>query len=67
MIAHALLKEPSILILDKTISAVGNETEAAIQKSLATKNRLTIAIALLLFRSYRCDRFYAVRQGETVT
>ncbi|MEG3886948.1 ABC transporter ATP-binding protein, partial [Microcoleus sp. herbarium19] len=46
-IARAILKDPPILILDEATSAVDNETEAAIQKSLAmiTQNRTTIAIA----------------------
>jgi ATP-binding cassette, subfamily B, bacterial len=46
-IARALLKDPPILILDEATSAVDNETEAAIQKSLEfmTKGRTTIAIA----------------------
>lgn len=46
-IARALLKDPPILILDEATSAVDNETEAAIQKSLEyiTANRTTIAIA----------------------
>lgn len=46
-IAPILLKEPPIQILDETTSAVENETEAAIQKSLdyITANRMTVAIA----------------------
>ena len=44
-IARAILKDPPILILDEATSAVDNETEAAIQKSLTkiTQNRTTIA------------------------
>jgi ATP-binding cassette subfamily B protein len=46
-IARAVLKNPPILILDEATSAVDNETEAAIQKSLEriTVNRTTIAIS----------------------
>ncbi|MEN8444348.1 MAG: ABC transporter ATP-binding protein, partial [Cyanobacteria bacterium J06555_13] len=46
-IARAILKDPPILVLDEATSAVDNETEAAIQKSLSaiTKGRTTIAIA----------------------
>ena len=33
-IARAVLKDPPLLILDEATSAVDNETEAAIQKSL---------------------------------
>ena len=44
-IARAVLKDPPILILDEATSAVDNETEAAIQRSLEriTVNRTTIA------------------------
>ncbi len=46
-IARAVLKNPPILILDEATSAVDNETEAAIQRSLEriTVDRTTIAIA----------------------
>lgn len=46
-IARAVLKNPPILILDEATSAVDNETEAAIQRSLEkiTQNRTTVAIA----------------------
>jgi len=57
-IARALLKDPPILILDEATSAVDNETEAAIQKSLAmiTQNRTTIAIAHRLSTIRHCDK-----------
>ncbi|MGK7879941.1 MAG: ABC transporter ATP-binding protein, partial [Crocosphaera sp.] len=46
-IARAILKDPPILILDEATSAVDNETEAAIARSLEkiTAQRTTIAIA----------------------
>ncbi|MBG1261083.1 ABC transporter ATP-binding protein [Nostoc commune] len=71
-IARAILKNPPILILDEATSAVDNETEAAIQKSLAmiTQNRTTIAIAhrLSTIRHSHCiyvmDRGQIVEQGK---
>ncbi|MBE9103322.1 hypothetical protein IQ267_28170 [filamentous cyanobacterium LEGE 07170] len=56
-IARAILKDPPILVLDEATSAVDNETEAAIQKSLAkiTQNRTTIVIAHRLSTIRRAD------------
>jgi len=46
-IARAVLKDPPILILDEATSSVDNETEAAIQRSLArlSVGRTTIVVA----------------------
>ncbi|MEL6547603.1 MAG: ABC transporter ATP-binding protein, partial [Myxococcota bacterium] len=46
-IARAILKDPPILILDEATSAVDNDTEAAIQRSLAriSEGRTVIAVA----------------------
>jgi ATP-binding cassette subfamily B protein len=65
-IARVLLKDPPILILDEATSAVDNETEAAIQKSLAaiTRNRTTIAIAHRLSTIRHCDRIYVMSHGQ---
>lgn len=67
-IARALLKDPPILILDEATSAVDNETEAAIQKSLMviTQNRTTIAIAHRLSTIRHCDRIYVMEHGQIV-
>jgi ATP-binding cassette, subfamily B, bacterial len=65
-IARALLKDPPILILDEATSAVDNETEAAIQKSLEfiTANRTTIAIAHRLSTIRYADCIYVMEQGK---
>ena len=46
-LARAILKNPPILILDEATSAVDNETEAAIQRSLAviSQNRTVLVVA----------------------
>jgi ATP-binding cassette subfamily B protein len=67
-IARAVLRNPPILILDEATSAVDNETEAAIQKSLdlITKNRTTIAIAHRLSTIRNADRIYVMDHGKVV-
>ncbi|OLP16743.1 ABC transporter [Leptolyngbya sp. 'hensonii'] len=67
-IARAILKNPPILILDEATSAVDNETEAAIQRSLEriTQNRTTIAIAHRLSTIRNADCIYVMEQGELV-
>ncbi|MBR8833517.1 MAG: ABC transporter ATP-binding protein [Stigonema ocellatum SAG 48.90 = DSM 106950] len=67
-IARAVLKNPPILILDEATSAVDNETEAAIQRSLEriTVNRTTIAIAHRLSTIRNADRIYVMEHGKLV-
>ncbi|KAM3108033.1 ABC transporter ATP-binding protein [Phormidesmis sp. 146-33] len=67
-IARALLKDPPILILDEATSAVDNETEAAIQRSLEyiTQNRTTIAIAHRLSTIRHAHCIYVMDQGRIV-
>lgn len=67
-IARAVLKNPPILILDEATSAVDNETEAAIQRSLEkiTKNRTTIAIAHRLSTVRNADCIYVMEHGKLV-
>ncbi|MBW4621095.1 MAG: ABC transporter ATP-binding protein/permease [Cyanosarcina radialis HA8281-LM2] len=67
-IARAILKDPPILILDEATSAVDNETEAAIQRSLEriTVDRTTIAIAHRLSTIRNADRIYVMERGKLV-
>jgi ATP-binding cassette, subfamily B, bacterial len=67
-IARAVLKNPPILILDEATSAVDNETEAAIQRSLdrITINRTTIAIAHRLSTIRNAHCIYVMEHGELV-
>ena len=64
-IARAILKNPPILILDEATSAVDNETEAAIQRSLEriTADRTTIAIAHRLSTIRNADCIYVMERG----
>jgi ATP-binding cassette, subfamily B, bacterial len=67
-IARAVLKNPPILILDEATSAVDNETEAAIQRSLdrITRDRTTIAIAHRLSTIRNAHCIYVMEQGQLV-
>ncbi|MEM6611491.1 MAG: ABC transporter ATP-binding protein [Cyanobacteria bacterium P01_C01_bin.72] len=67
-IARAILKDPPILVLDEATSAVDNETEAAIARSLEkiTQNRTTIAIAHRLSTIRHSDCIYVMDYGQLV-
>jgi ATP-binding cassette, subfamily B, bacterial len=67
-IARAILKDPPILVLDEATSAVDNETEAAIQRSLEhiSRGRTTIAIAHRLSTVRNADRIYVMDRGALV-
>jgi ATP-binding cassette subfamily B protein len=66
-LARALLKNPSILILDEATSAIDNETEAAIQRSIKRiqRDRTIIMIAHRLSTIVDAD-IIAVVSGGTV-
>jgi ATP-binding cassette, subfamily B, bacterial len=67
-IARAVLKDPPILVLDEATSAVDNDTEAAIQRSLETitQNRTTIAIAHRLSTIRYAHCIYVMDKGQVV-
>ena len=67
-IARAILKDPRVLILDEATSAVDNETEAAIQRSLGhiTRGRTTLAIAHRLSTVRSADRICVLEHGRVV-
>ncbi len=58
-LARAILKNPPILVLDEATSAVDNETEAAIQRSL---DRLVIGRTTLIV----AHRLSTVRHADTI-
>ena len=67
-IARAVLKDPPILILDEATSAVDNETEAAIQRSMQriSENRTTLVIAHRLSTIVNADQIHVLDGGRIV-
>lgn len=67
-IARAILRDPSVLILDEATSAVDNETEAAIQRSMerVSAGRTTIVIAHRLSTIRRAHRIHVMDSGQVI-
>ncbi|MGB7453749.1 MAG: ABC transporter ATP-binding protein [Lysobacterales bacterium] len=65
-IARAVLKDPPVLILDEATSAVDNETEAAIQRSMQviTRGRTTLVVAHRLSTIVNANRIYVLELGR---
>ena len=67
-IARAVLKDAPLLILDEATSAVDNETEAALQRSIRriSKDRSTLIIAHRLSTVRNADTIVVLDHGEIV-
>jgi ATP-binding cassette subfamily B protein len=67
-LARALYRDPALLILDEATSAVDNETEAAIQRSLAriAGARTILIVAHRLSTVRHADRIHVMDGGRIV-
>ncbi|MEU4153588.1 ATP-binding cassette domain-containing protein [Streptomyces sp. NPDC026659] len=67
-LARAILKNPPVVILDEATSAVDNETEAAIQRTLRVfaADRTMVIIAHRLSTVRHADRIYVMDKGGVV-
>ncbi|MFP4094028.1 MAG: ABC transporter ATP-binding protein [Cyclobacteriaceae bacterium] len=67
-IARAILKNPSILILDEATSSLDAESEHLVQQALERlmQNRTTIIIAHRLATIKKVDRIYVLKAGKIV-
>ena len=67
-LARALIKDPAIIILDDTTSAVDMETETQIQKALkkVTANRTLFIIAYRISSVKDCDQILVMNGGKVI-
>ena len=67
-IARAILRDAPVLLLDEATSALDAESEAAVQRALATltQNRTTLVIAHRLATVRRADRIVVMEAGRIV-
>lgn len=66
--ARALIRNPSILILDEATSSIDTETEAKIQTSIEKmlKGRTSIMIAHRLSTIVNCDSIFVMKDGYII-
>ena len=67
-IARAILKNPSILILDEATSSLDADSEEIVQNAInnLTKNKTTLVIAHRLSTIHNADRIFVMKNGSII-
>ena len=66
MIAHALLRNPRILLLDEATNWLDNDSQATVMQNLAGLTSTRIVIAHRLSTLRQADRIYVMQAGRVV-
>ena len=66
--ARAIIKDPTVLILDDALSAVDTQTEASILEGLVEvqRDRTTVVVAHRVSAFQNCDTIYVLEDGRIV-
>jgi ATP-binding cassette subfamily B (MDR/TAP) protein 1 len=69
-IARAIIRDPSIFLLDEATAALDNESERIVQealdKLLVAKKHTTIVIAHRLSTIVKCDKIFVMNEGRVI-
>ena len=64
MIARAIVSKPRIILFDEATSAVDNQTQASISRSLEQLSATRVVIAHRLSTIIKADRIYLLHEGK---
>lgn len=65
-IAKALVKNPSVLVMDEATSSLDSVTEEAILRNIKKRNITTVVVAQRLSTIKNCDEIIVLRNGRVV-
>lgn len=67
-LARALIKDPAVLILDESLSAVDTRTEQTIQRNLSKylQDKTTLVITHRIFKEWNFDKIIVLEDGRII-